>query len=68
MSKNDEVNFSEKFSELEAIVEWFDGDVKDVDESLKKFERGVELSKELKDYLKNAENKVKKIKADFELG
>ena len=34
MSKNDEKSdFAEKFSELEEIVSWFDGDVQDIDET-----------------------------------
>jgi len=67
MSKNDDKSFSEKYAELEEIVNWFSGDVKDIDESLKKFERGAELSKELKEYLKNTENKVTKIKQKFDV-
>ncbi len=69
MSTNkDDKTFAEKFAELEKIVEWFDGDVSDIDESLKKYERGAELSAELKDYLKETENKVTKIKEKFDVG
>lgn len=67
-NEQDAKSFAEKFAELEEIVNWFDGEVKDIDESIKKFERGTELSKELREYLKTAENKVSKIKADFDLG
>lgn len=59
--------FSEKFQELEEIVEWFSGDAKDIDESLKKFERGIELSNELRAFLKETENKVEKIKKKFDV-
>ena len=66
MSNKDQ-SLSNKFKELEDIVEWFDGDNLDLDKSLEKFERGAELSKEIKTFLDHAENKVKKIKADFEV-
>ena len=58
-------SYSEKFAELEEIVAWFDGDVQDLDQSIEQFERGVELSKEIKKYLNEAENKVTKIKESF---
>jgi exodeoxyribonuclease VII small subunit len=38
----------------------------DVDEAVKAYERGMEIAKELESYLKEAENKVTKIKADWE--
>lgn len=69
MSKTEKTNsFSDSFEELEEIVAWFDSsDATDLDESLKKFERGAELSKEIKKYLETAENKVEKIKAEFDI-
>jgi len=52
-------------SELEAILlELQSGDL-DIDEAVKKYQRGSEIVKELQDYLKDAENRVKKVKADF---
>lgn len=61
------VNFSEAFQELEAITEWFDGEEHvDLDEGLKKFERGLELSSALKKKLAEVENKVEEIKLKFE--
>lgn len=66
-TKNDDATFAEKFAELEEISAWFDSDVDDIDESLKKFERGAQLSNELKEYLEKTENKVSKIKAKFDV-
>ncbi len=66
-AQSKEQSFAEKFAELEEIVAWFDGDVKDIDESLNKFERGAELSKELQKYLDETENKVTKIKQKFDV-
>lgn len=66
MSKN-EKSFAELYAELEEIVAWFEGEVADVDESLKKFERGAEIAQQLQAQLKQTENKVSKIKGKFEL-
>lgn len=66
MSQKNNQSFSEKFEELEEIVSYFEGSQLDVDESLAKFERGVELSKELQKYLETAQNKVEKIKLTFD--
>lgn len=38
----------------------------DVDEAVKAYERGMEIAKRLETYLKEAENKVAKVKADWE--
>lgn len=58
-------NFSEAFAELEAITAWFEtGDV-DLDEGLKKFERGLELAKVCKAKLAEVENKVVELKKKF---
>lgn len=67
MAKQQEkLNFGETFSELEKITAWFErGDV-ELEEGLKKFERGLELAQKLKSRLKEVENKVTEIKAKFE--
>ena len=58
-------NFGEAFAELEKITEWFErGDV-ELEEGLKKFERGLYLAGKLKARLKEVENKVTEIKAKF---
>lgn len=60
-------NFAQAYEEVEAITQWFDGDQNiDLDEGLKKFERGLELSSELKKKLEEVENKVEEIKLKFE--
>lgn len=40
----------------------------DVDEAVALYERGMKITKELETYLKQAENKVAKIKANWEAG
>jgi exodeoxyribonuclease VII small subunit len=61
------LNFSKAFEELEGITEWFEGeDQLDLDEGLKKFERGLELASTLKAKLGEVENKVETIKQKFD--
>lgn len=61
-----EFNFESSMRELEEITSWFEGPDVNLDQSLAKFERGLELSKQLSEYLKSVENKVEKIKARFD--
>jgi len=65
MSKK-EISFAKAFEELETITEWFEKGEVDLDEGLKKFERGLELAKFCKNKLSEVENKVESIKAKFE--
>lgn len=64
-TKKDKQNFQEAFSELEKLVQEFEKGEMDLDDSLKKFERGLELARECKERLSVIENKVKEIKAKF---
>ncbi|MDD5251019.1 MAG: exodeoxyribonuclease VII small subunit [Patescibacteria group bacterium] len=61
-------DFSRAYEELEEIVRWFEREDADLDESLAKFERGLELAKQCQERLKEVENRVKSIKAKFEAG
>lgn len=63
--KKDKQSFQETFAELEALVREFEKGELDLDESLKKFERGLELAAVCKERLSAVENKVKEIKAKF---
>ena len=58
--------FAEAFTELETITEWFETQDVDLDEGLKKFERGLELAKQLKQKLAEVENTVVTLKKKFE--
>lgn len=66
MPTKDTQSFSKLFEELEKITKEFEdqGNI-DIDESLKKFERGLEISHLLKKRLADVELKVKKIKEKF---
>lgn len=66
MPKETKFNFGSAFAELEKITEWFERGEVDLDEGLKRFERGLELASKLKARLKEVENKVTEIKAKFE--
>lgn len=67
MSKESKkINFTQLFKELEEITAWFEREEVDLEEGLKKFERGLELAKLLKDHLRKVENKVNEIKAKFD--
>ncbi len=59
-------NFGKAFTELEKIAEEFENETVDLEEGLKKFERGLELASLLKAKLKEVENRVETIKKKFE--
>lgn len=57
--------FAEAFQELETITAWFETQEVDLDEGVKKFERGLELAKMLKEKLADVENTVVTLKKKF---
>ncbi|EKD46300.1 MAG: hypothetical protein ACD_68C00043G0005 [uncultured bacterium] len=65
MTKKIEFNFAKDYAELEKITAEFEQEDIDLDEGLKKFERGLELAAKLKSKLVETENKIKVIKAKF---
>ena len=60
-----ETSFAEAFQELETITAWFESAEVDLDEGLKKFERGLELANVCKKKLSDVENKVVELKKKF---
>jgi exodeoxyribonuclease VII small subunit len=64
-AKNPKPTYQELEVELRQILEWFEGESFDVDEAVKKYERGLELIRELEAYLGRAENTVRELKAKF---
>lgn len=61
----DSFNFAKAFAELEKITQEFESGEIDLEEGLKKFERGLELAHELKKQLQGAENKLRLIKKKY---
>ncbi len=68
MPEQQQFNFEKSFEELEKIVQKFESGDIDLDQSLKEFERGLELAKLLKGRLKKVENKIVEIKNKFGSG
>lgn len=64
--KREKFNFGKAYGELEEIIKWFEQEDVDLEESLRKFERGLELAQACKERLKEVENKVTEIKAKFD--
>lgn len=55
-------SYSKALAELEEIINYLESPDVDLDEAIKKFERGSELAKKIELHLKNAENKINSIK------
>ncbi|KKU26059.1 MAG: Exodeoxyribonuclease 7 small subunit [Candidatus Magasanikbacteria bacterium GW2011_GWA2_46_17] len=58
-------NFSARYSDLQKIVEWFENKEVDLEEGINKFEEGMKIVKELKEYLEKMENKVRELKKNI---
>jgi exodeoxyribonuclease VII small subunit len=55
-------SYKEMSAELANVLAWFDEADIDLDEAVKKYEQASLLLDEMENYLKTAENKIKKIK------
>ena len=65
--EQEKFNFNEAYQELEQINEWFQGEDIDLDQAIKKFERGMELIEKCKKQIEKAENKFEEIKGKYQL-
>lgn len=65
MKKDQIIDFKLLSNELDKILAEIEQPTIDVDKIITKYTRGVEIIAMLKKYLKESENKVKKIKADL---
>ena len=52
-------------SELQEILDWFEGEEVGVDKAAEKYERGMQLVRELEAYLKDTEVTIEKIKKAY---
>lgn len=58
-------NFQDQFVALEKITADFESGKYDLETGLKKFEEGLQLAQQLKQYLAAAENKIETIKDKY---
>jgi exodeoxyribonuclease VII small subunit len=66
MTAKQDIDYRKLSNELDAILEELQTADLDIDEAVKKYERGMKIAEQLEAYLKTAENKVAKVKASFE--
>lgn len=59
------VDYQKLNQELETLLVDLESGNGDIDKAIKQYQRGMEIVKELETYLKTAENKVQKVKADL---
>lgn len=62
---NKQINYQQLQAELNEIMSRLQREDTDVEEALKDYERGLAIVKELEQYLANAENRVREIKAKY---
>lgn len=58
-------DFSAAMAELEEITSYLESDDVALDDAMSKFKRGSELAKQIKTYLKEAENTITTIKSEL---
>ena len=63
MTEKKSIDYRSLSNELDEIVARLQDDSTTIEDSLKLYERGIQISKELRDYLARAENSLKKISA-----
>lgn len=64
-SQRKQLSFGEAFAELEKITTALEADTIDLDVAIEKFERGLELSQQLKSKLASVEQRVETIRKKF---
>ena len=57
---------SDKLSELEELLAWFEQDDLDIEEALKKYEQGQTLASDIKKRLADVENKITVLEKKFD--
>ena len=61
-------HFRDAYAKLNKIISYFEGDEEtfDIDVAILKFEEGVNIAKQIRIALESAENRVKKIKLEYD--
>lgn len=60
------MNYQDLNKELQEILGQLDDNSGDIDKAIAQYERGMEIVSQLEAYLKQAENKVKKVKQNWD--
>ncbi|MGH7157160.1 MAG: exodeoxyribonuclease VII small subunit [Candidatus Saccharimonadales bacterium] len=58
--------YQQMADDLASLVDWFESDQVNLDEAVRKYEQAMRLLDEMEDYLKSAQNKIKKIAVKFD--
>lgn len=53
-------------AELEEIAQYLQSSEVDLDQAIAQYEKGIEIAKNLRSYLRTAENKVETLKQNFD--
>ena len=64
MAKDKKIDFELSLKELESIIEKLEDENINIEDSVKSFEKGINLVKECQQQLQNAELKIKKLLDD----
>ena len=62
-----EPKFSQLREELDSLLQRLQSDELDIDEAIELYQRGLELIKEMENYLKSADNTIQELKAKFDV-
>ena len=62
MAISNNTSYKELRDKLDALMEWFEGSDLDVDEALSKHAEAEKVIAELEEYLRDTEQKIKKIR------
>lgn len=54
-------NYQQLADQLAKIIDWFESDDVDLDQAISKYQQATKLLAEMENYLKTAENKIRKI-------
>jgi exodeoxyribonuclease VII small subunit len=61
-----EASLKDQIAELENLVEWFERDDIDIEEAIKKFELGTELSAKIQEKLSRLDTKITVLREKFD--
>jgi exodeoxyribonuclease VII small subunit len=59
-------SYQQMADELAGLIEWFESSSVNLDEAVSKYEQAMQLVEQMENYLKSAENKIKKITLKFD--